>query len=76
MNSKTKKRPQRPDDAVGWPHLRRVQWGSLILLVTIAEIVYLAGQSTVSYAIDAAAVATFFWIKKNREERLPPETGG
>ncbi len=52
-----------------WPFLRKVQWATLVLVVAVAEIVYLAGQTTLSYAIDVAAVASFFWIRRIRERQ-------
>jgi len=47
--------------------MRKVQWGTLILMVVMSELVYFAGQTILSYAIDVVAVAAFFWIKKIRE---------
>ncbi len=49
-----------------WPFMRKVQWIVTILLVAIAEVVFLNGQTMLSYVIDAVAVAAFFWIRKLR----------
>ena len=46
--------------------MRKVQWIVTILLVAIAEVVFLNGQTMLSYVIDAVAVAAFFWIRKLR----------
>ena len=65
MAHRTKTHPEEAPSA--WPFLRKVQWATLILMVTMSELVYLAGHTVLSYAIDAIPVAAFFWIRNLRQ---------
>lgn len=49
--------------------MRKAQWAVVIVLVAVSEIVFLNGQTVLSYVIDAVAVAAFFWIRKLRQLR-------
>lgn len=65
MPHKTKTRPESAGSS--WTFMRKVQWCTLIVMVVIAELVYFAGHTILSYAIDVVAVTAFFWIRKLRE---------
>ncbi len=52
-----------------WLLMRKAQWAVVIVLVAVSEIVFLNGQTVLSYVIDAVAVAAFFWIRKLRQLR-------
>jgi len=65
MAHNTKTRPEKTISP--WPFMRKVQWATLIVMVVMSELVYFAGHTVFSYAMDAVAVAAFFWIRKLRQ---------
>ncbi len=44
------------------------QWLATAFVVTIAEIAFFAGYVSVSYLLDAVAVAVFFGIRRARQQ--------
>ena len=65
MAQKTKQQAKQGQSS--WPFMRKVQWGTVIVMVVMSELVFFAGHTLLSYAIDVVAVAAFFWIRKLRE---------
>lgn len=63
-NSQTGKAAAQVGD---WPRSRVIQWAATAAIVLVAEIVFFAGYSMLSYVIDAVAVAVFFGLRKARE---------
>jgi len=65
MAHNTKTRPEKATSH--WPFMRKVQWATLIVMVVMSELVYFAGHTILSYAMDVVAVTAFFWIRKLRQ---------
>ncbi len=65
MAHNTKTRPEKAASA--WPFMRKVQWATLIVMVVMSELVFFAGHTLLSYAMDVVAVTAFFWIRKLRQ---------
>ncbi len=69
VTTETRDHRSRQQPETKWPLSRKIQWATLVWIVVVAEIVYIAGQTTLSYAIDVVAVASFFWIRRIREHQ-------
>jgi len=56
------------EPSVRWPPLRIVQWGTVIAILVISELVAIGGRNGLSWAIDgaAAAVAGAFTLIRRR----------
>lgn len=61
-----------PHPATYWPPARLVQWSATAVIVAVAEIVYFAGHTLVSFALDSLAVAVFFGVRRLRDRGLRP----